>query len=98
MIELGVNVDHVATVRQALPAGGTVVIGEPLAGVPGAAAMGDAYFGLYLHAMGSGRPRTAAQLTEMLLTSGFEAVRQVPTARPLLTGVLTARKRAALSL
>ena len=82
-------------VRQALPAGGTVVIGEPLAGAPGVAAMGDAYFGLYLHAMGSGRPRTAAQLTEMLRTSGFEAVRQVPTARPLLTGVLTARKNAA---
>ncbi len=51
-----------AAVRQALPAGGTVVIGEPLAGAPGAAAMGDAYFGLYLHAMGSGRPRTAARV------------------------------------
>ena len=85
-------------VRQALPAGGMVVIGEPLAGAPGAAAMGDAYFGLYLHAMGSGRPRTAAQLTEMLRISGFEAVRQVPTARPLLAGVLTARKIAAPSL
>jgi demethylspheroidene O-methyltransferase len=90
---------HLLTaVRQALPAGGTVVIGEPLAGAPGAAAMGDAYFGLYLHAMGSGRPRTAAQLTEMLRSSGFEAVRQVPTARPLLTGLLTARKRAVTSL
>jgi demethylspheroidene O-methyltransferase len=55
--------------------------------------MGDAYFGLYLHAMGSGRPRTARQLMEMLRTSGFEAVREVPTARPLLTGVLTARTR-----
>ncbi len=54
--------------------------------------MGDAYFGLYLHAMGSGKPRTAARLTEMLRISGFEAVRQVPTARPLLAGVLTARK------
>ncbi len=85
-------------VRHALPAGGTVVIGEPLAGAPGAAAMGDAYFGLYLRAMGSGRPRTAAQLTEMLRISGFEAVREVPTARPLLTGVLTARKKAGPSL
>jgi demethylspheroidene O-methyltransferase len=90
--------DLLTAVRQALPAGGTVVIGEPLAGAPGAAAMGDAYFGIYLHAMGSGRPRTAAQLTEMLRSSGFEAVRQVPTARPLLTGLLTARKRAATSL
>ncbi len=82
-----------STVRQALPAGGTVVIGEPLAGAPGATPMGDAYFGLYLQAMGSGRPRTARQLTEMLRISGFEAVREVPTARPLLTGLLTARKK-----
>ena len=67
-----------AAVRQALPAGGTVVIGEPLAGAPGAAAMGAAYFGFYLCAMRSGRPRTAAQLTEMLRVAGFEAVRQVP--------------------
>ncbi len=80
-------------VQRALPAGGTVVVGEPLAGAPGATSMGDAYFGLYLHAMGSGRPRTAPQLTEMLRISGFEAVREVPTARPLLTGLLTARKK-----
>jgi demethylspheroidene O-methyltransferase len=78
-----------------LPAGGTVVISEPLAGTPGAAAMGDAYFGFYLQAMGSGRPRTAARLAEMLQTSGFEVVRQVPTARPLLAGVLTARTKVA---
>ncbi len=82
-------------VRQALPEGGTVVIGEPLAGAPGAAAMGAAYFGFYLFAMRSGRPRTAAQLTEMLRFAGFDAVRQVRTARPLLAGVLTARKRIA---
>ena len=82
-----------SAVRHALPAGGTIVIGEPLAGAPGATAMGDAYFGLYLQAMGSGRPRTARHLTEMLRISGFEAVREVPTARPLLTGLLTARKK-----
>jgi demethylspheroidene O-methyltransferase len=87
-----------SAVREALPAGGTVVIGEPLAGTPGAAAMGDAYFGIYLHAMGSGRPRTARRLAEMLRDCGFEAVRQVRTARPLLTGLLTARKTVGDSL
>lgn len=81
-----------AAVQRALPAGGIVVIGEPLAGTRGAAAMGDAYFGLYLHAMGSGRPRTAAELQGMLAAAGFDSVRQIPTARPLLASVLTARK------
>jgi demethylspheroidene O-methyltransferase len=79
-------------VHRALAPGGTVVIGEPLAGTRGAAAMGDAYFGLYLHAMGSGRPRTAAELQQMLAAAGFDSVRNVPTARPLLASVLTARK------
>jgi demethylspheroidene O-methyltransferase len=78
-------------VRRALLPGGTLVIGEPLAGVPGAAPMGDAYFGFYLRAMGSGRPRTARQLHEMLQECGFEAIRTVPTLRPLLTGLITAR-------
>ncbi len=87
-----------AAVRRALPPGGTVVIGEPLAGTRGSAAMGDAYFGLYLHAMGSGRPRTAAELTGLLRESGFEGVRQIPAARPLLASVLTARTRAAPAL
>jgi demethylspheroidene O-methyltransferase len=81
-----------AAVQRALPPGGTVVIGEPLAGTRGATAMGDAYFGLYLHAMGSGRPRTAAEIREMLRVAGFGSVQQIPTARPLLASVLTARR------
>ena len=84
-----------AAVRRVLPPGGTLVIGEPLAGAPGAAPMGDAYFGLYLHAMGSGRPRSAQQLAAMLRQAGFVAIRQASTARPLLTGVLTARNPSA---
>jgi demethylspheroidene O-methyltransferase len=82
-----------AAVRTALPPGGTVVIGEPLAGTPGAPAMGDAYFGLYLQAMGSGRPRTARELGGMLRECGFERIQDRPTARPLLASVLTARTK-----
>ena len=82
-----------AAVQRALPPGGTVVIGEPLAGTRGATAMGDAYFGLYLHAMGSGRPRTAAEMTGNAREwRGSKSVRQIATARPLLASVLTARK------
>ena len=45
--------------RAALPPDGTLLLAEPMAGTPGAEPMGDAYFGFYLLAMGSGRPRTA---------------------------------------
>jgi demethylspheroidene O-methyltransferase len=44
----------------ALPPGGTLLLAEPMAGTPGAAAMGDAYFAWYLMAMGQGRARRPA--------------------------------------
>lgn len=78
-------------VRRALPPEGTVLLAEPLAGVPGAEAMGDAYFGFYLLAMGRGRPRTAAQLTALLHAAGFDRVRPLATHLPLQAGVLVAR-------
>ena len=76
--------------RAALPAGGALLLAEPMAGTPGAQAAGDAYFGFYLLAMGQGRPRTAARLTEMLLQAGFDQVRPLTTRTPLLTRVLLA--------
>lgn len=78
---------------QALPAGGTLLLAEPLAGTPGAGAMGDAYFGCYLLAMGSGRPRSAQALTALLQAAGFAHVRQVPTRVPLQTSMLVARRQ-----
>jgi demethylspheroidene O-methyltransferase len=78
-------------VRRALPDDGTLLLAEPMSEVPGAEAMGDAYFGFYLLAMGRGRPRSAAHLTRLLLTAGFAAVRSVPTRMPLQTGLLVAR-------
>ena len=79
-----------AAARAALPPGGTLLLAEPLAGTPGAEPMGEAYFGFYLMAMGSGRPRTPAELTAMLEQAGFVRVRQRRTRRPLLTGLITA--------
>lgn len=78
-------------VRGALPGGGTLLLAEPMSGVPGAEAMGDAYFGFYLLAMGRGRPRTVARLTALLEAAGFGEVRTVRTRLPLQTGLLVAR-------
>jgi demethylspheroidene O-methyltransferase len=76
----------------ALAPGGTLLLAEPMAGTGGAEAMGDAYFGIYLLAMGSGRPRSAAALAGMLRAAGFASVRERRTRMPLQAGLLVARK------
>mgnify|MGYP000166749854 CR=1 FL=1 len=50
------------------------------------------YFGLYLLAMGRGRPRSATALAAMLREAGFVSVQVRPTRLPLQTGLLIARK------
>lgn len=82
-----------AAAHDALAPGGTLLIAEPLAGTPGAERMGDAYFGLYLWAMGSGRPRTVEDLGQMLQRAGFEPPVERPTRVPLQTRVLVTRRR-----
>ena len=76
--------------RAALADGGALLVAEPMAGAVGAQAMGDAYFGFYLLAMGSGRPRRAAELRALLLEAGFRRVQERPTSLPLHTGLLLA--------
>jgi demethylspheroidene O-methyltransferase len=75
----------------ALQPGGTLLVAEPMADTPGAEPVGHAYFGFYLLAMGSGRPRSAAELTCMLVQTGFTRVRRVPTRLPLTTSILVAQ-------
>lgn len=77
--------------RRALPDDGVLLLAEPMSGTAGALPIGDAYFGFYLLAMGSGRPRTPEDLRFMLGTAGFSRVQLVPTRRPLLTRLLVAR-------
>jgi demethylspheroidene O-methyltransferase len=81
-----------ATVHAALPPGGTLLIAEPMAGTKGAQAMGDAYFGLYLWAMGSGRPRTAEAYRAMLQAAGFSRVVEQRTGVPMVTRLLVATR------
>jgi demethylspheroidene O-methyltransferase len=77
--------------RAAIAPGGTLLLAEPMAATPGAERMGDAYFGFYLLAMGSGRPRSLAVLSAMLREAGFAKIRRLPTGTPLLISILTAR-------
>jgi demethylspheroidene O-methyltransferase len=83
-----------ASAYAALPPGGVLMVAEPMAGMPGAEAMADAYFGFYLLAMGTGRARTPKTIEMMLKQAGFAEVRPVATRRPLLTALMLAKKAA----
>jgi demethylspheroidene O-methyltransferase len=76
--------------RAALPPGGTLIVAEPMAEAAGAEPMGDAYFGLYLLAMGSGEPRSPKKISEMLHAAGYATVRPVKTNRPMLVSMVKA--------
>ena len=76
----------------ALPPGGRLIVAEPMAGTPGAEVMGDAYFGLYLWAMGSGRPRSPAAYLALLAQAGFTSAREVGTALPMVTRLIVAER------
>ncbi|MDR7101586.1 methyltransferase [Croceicoccus sp. BE223] len=76
--------------RAALGKGGRLIIAEPMAGVRGAERMGDAYFGFYLWAMGSGRPRRVGEVHAMLREAGFSMLRNIRTDLPVLTSLIVA--------
>ena len=77
-------------IRSSLASGGRLVIAEPMAGTRGARAMGDAYFGFYLWAMRSGRPRKAEEIGRMLELAGFASWRQLRTRLPVVTSMIVA--------
>jgi demethylspheroidene O-methyltransferase len=62
-------------------------LAEPMAETRGAETVG-AYFELYLLAMGSGRPRSAPALTDLLRQAGFTRVRSLATRQPMLVRAL----------
>ena len=80
--------------HDALPAGGVLLVAEPMSATPGARPIGDAYFGFYLEAMRSGRPRTADELANLIRAAGFNEIRLRPTHTPMLVSVMTASARA----
>jgi len=76
-----------------LPDGGVILIAEPFARSAGLERISDAYFGLYLLAMGGGRTRSKAELKRLLTQAGFERIREHRTRQPMVARVLTARKQ-----
>jgi demethylspheroidene O-methyltransferase len=79
-----------ANIRRSLTPGARLLIAEPMARIPGAEAMGEAFFGLYLWAMGSGRARSPAEIAAMCRAAGFAAARPIATAQPVNASIIIA--------
>jgi demethylspheroidene O-methyltransferase len=77
--------------RAALRAGGSLVIAEPMADstVPGR--LIDAYFSIYLLAMGQGRPRSKATLRRFLEDAGYDRIRSRAGPPRIISQVLVAQ-------
>jgi demethylspheroidene O-methyltransferase len=77
--------------RAALVPGGRVLVAEPMAGVRGSLPATEAYFAMYLLAMGQGRARTPAELAVLLREAGFQEPRLLATPRPWQCAVMCAQ-------
>ena len=77
-------------IRKSLAPGARLLIAEPMAQIPGTEPMGEAFFGLYLWAMGSGRPRSPGEIIAMTRAAGFASARFVATAQPVNASVIIA--------
>ncbi len=74
----------------ALPAGGRLVISEPMSGGDKPSRSGDAYFALYTMAMQTGKARSAAEIARLCADAGFSNIAAPRAARPFVTQVVTA--------
>lgn len=79
-------------VYDALPAGGRLVISEPMGGGSAPDSSGDVYFAFYTLAMQTGRARSPAEISALCKAAGFEKIHSPKPARSYVTRVLTAEK------
>ena len=77
--------------RMALAPDGVLILAEPMSDTAGGDRIAEAYFGFYLLAMGSGRPRSFEQISALLKAAGFQHIRQRATHTPILVRVIEAR-------
>ncbi len=77
-------------IRASMVSGQRLLIAEPMARIPGAEPMGEAFFGFYLWAMGSGRARSPVEISAMLRAAGFSQSRLIAGPQPVIASMIVA--------
>jgi demethylspheroidene O-methyltransferase len=81
-----------AAVHAALPAGGRLIISEPMSGGEKPDRTTDVYFAIYTMAMQTGRTRSMDEIRELLTQAGFVTIGTRTGFRPFVTSVIAAEK------
>ncbi len=84
--------DLLVRVYDALPPGGRVIVAEPMGGGSRPDSATDVYFAFYCMAMGTGRTRSAAEISVLLAGAGFVGIKTHPGPRPYVTSAVTAHR------
>lgn len=81
-----------ANLYRSLKPGTILVVAEAMDGPAEGARLSAAYFGIYFLAMGSGRCRSAQEISDFLSAAGFHNVRTAATPTPLIATLVTAKR------
>ncbi len=76
----------------ALPAGGRLIISEPMSGGSRPEPAGDIYFSFYTMAMGTGCVRSASQIAQMCEAAGFVGIKVPRAPRPYISSAVVCAK------
>ncbi|XDA98937.1 methyltransferase [Sulfitobacter sp. LCG007] len=79
-------------IHEILPAGGRLVISEPMSGGTRPDTATDVYFAFYTRAMGTGRTRSQADIIALCAQAGFTDLKAHAPRRSFVTSVVSARK------
>lgn len=79
-------------VFSALPAGGLLIVSEPMSGGAKPDRATDSYFAFYTTAMQTGRTRSGAEIAALMKVAGFTDITVIKGFRPFVTSVVTARR------
>lgn len=75
-----------------LPAGGRLIVSEPMSGGAVPERAGDVYFAFYTMAMRTGKTRSAEEIGRLCADAGFLQIVARPARRPYVTSVLSCVK------
>lgn len=81
-----------AKIHARLPAGGRIVISEPMSGGAKPDPATDVYFAVYTLAMQTGRTRSASEISRLLAEAGFSGIRDHGAPRPFVTRAISATR------